>query len=291
MEWRARVTGNRVMSESLQRTAFAPSTGAGNTVPPSRPETWAGLRGQAELLHDRTHRRVTWADLPAAAPPRHLPHACLPRLDVAGVCRQSSSVGGDFYDILDVRGELTIAVGDVAGKGWGASVLMTAVRASLRTHLAQRVGLRQVVSLVNRDLVRDSRDCEFATFFIGTIDPLTLRLTYCSAGQPALLIRDGLCSGLDTAGLPIGIDPAEEYAIGHVDLHRHDMLATFTDGILDARDPRGGLYGEDRTRAFLLRHRHQSARRVCDDFLAEVSRFTGDAPPTDDTTLAIVKVR
>ena len=278
------------MSDSSAQTAFAPSTTGEHAL---RPETWAGLRGHAGLLHDRTHRRVTWNDpkLATVAAPRHLPHAHLPRLDVAGVCRQSSCVGGDFYDILDVRGVLTVAVGDVAGKGWGASLLMTAVRASLRTHLAEPVGLRDVVSLVNRDLVRDSRDCEFATLFLGMIDTRTLRLTYCSAGQPGLLIRGSTCTDLDTAGLAIGIDPAEEYRIAHVDLHRHDVLATFTDGILDARDGRGGLYGQDRARAFLLRHRHNAARRICDDLLADINAYSGDVPPTDDTTLAVVKVR
>ena len=123
--------------------------------------------------------------------------------------------------------------------------------------------------------------------------PQCRRLWYCSAGhEPALLLgrgRAGPCTRLDVGGLPLGVDADATYETDALDLHCGDVLAAFSDGIPEARNPAGIMFGRPAAEAS-LRHDGQSARHIRDRLLADVRSFTDPVRQADDTTLVVVRV-
>ncbi len=225
--------------------------------------------------------------LPAAAPN-------LSPFDIAARCVPSHELAGDFYDFIQLEGHLGIAVGDVAGKGVAASLLMASVRSALRAYAQDVYDLDEIVSRVNIALTRDTLDNEFATVFYGVLDPQTLRLTYCNAGhEPALLLRNNRITELDIGGMIVGIDAQQAYEKGLVDLRPDDLLLIHTDGLTDATNFEGGRFGRQRLREALRtagKLPHKDAATALNHILWEVRRFTGLQPSSDDLTLVLVRV-
>ncbi|MBX3403250.1 MAG: SpoIIE family protein phosphatase [Phycisphaeraceae bacterium] len=223
--------------------------------------------------------------------------------DVAAHYAPSFELGGDFYDFLELGGHLGILVGDVAGKGVPAALLMSSVRASLRAHAQDIYHIGDVLKRVNRALVRDTLDNEFVTMWYGVADPVTLRLTYCAAGHDwpllarvprdrAITERD--CERLTADGMALGIDPSQEYPLGVRQLAARDVLVAWTDGLHDATDFEGRKFGGTRLRRavvdLLSREPEASAARVVDHVLAEVRQFSGLSGRTDDITIVALRV-
>ncbi len=234
--------------------------------------------------------------------PRALPS--IPRLDIAARYIPSFDLGGDFYDLIDLGGHLGIAVGDVVGKGVPAALLMASVRASLRAHASDLYDLDEVLSRVNRALVRDTLPNEFATLFYGVINPGSLRLTYCNAGHdPPILVHPAPgrpatpadVIELTAGGMAIGIDREQRYERGVFDLRPGDTLAAYTDGVVDARTYSNEKFGRARLRKAILdslaANPDASAQTVLDNIVWEVRRFIGLNPPPDDQTVVVVRVR
>ncbi len=233
--------------------------------------------------------------------PRTTPQ--VPPFDVAAHYAPSFDLGGDFYDFLELGGHLGILVGDVAGKGVPAALLMSSVRASLRAHAQDVYHIGDVLKRVNRALVRDTLDNEFVTLWYGVADPVTLRLTYCAAGHDwpllarvprdrAITERD--CERLTADGMALGIDPTQEYPLGVKQLAPRDVLVAWTDGLHDATDFEGRKFGGTRLRRALVdllaREPEASAARVVDHVLAEVRQFSGLSGRTDDITIVALRV-
>jgi sigma-B regulation protein RsbU (phosphoserine phosphatase) len=235
----------------------------------------------------------------AARIQRHLLPARTPQLepfDVAAHCEPCLALGGDFYDFLTGRRErLGLLIGDVSGKGIAASLLMASVLATLRAHSEDLSDLGRVMGLANRDMFRHAPAGSFATAFLGRLDARRghrLRLRYASAGhEPALLVRGGGVRVLDEGGMPLGVEEDEPYATAVLDLLPGDVLLLYTDGMTEARNVEGKLFGRDTLRAAAAAAdaRH-SAARIRDDLLAHVRWFIGTARPADDTTLVVVRV-
>jgi serine phosphatase RsbU (regulator of sigma subunit) len=234
--------------------------------------------------------------LPAQAP-------VIRGLDIAARYIPSLELAGDFYDLIDLGGHLGLAMGDVAGKGAPAAILMASVRATLRAHAPEVYHLDEIITRVNKALTRDTLPNEFATLFYGVIDPRTLRLTYCSAGHdPTYLLRlpEGRAPEardlhvLDTGGTVIGIDANQKYERGMFDLAPGDTLVAYTDGIVDARNFEGKKFGRDTLRRVILDvvggDRGCSAQKVADHIVWEVRRFIGLNPAIDDMTVLVVRV-
>jgi sigma-B regulation protein RsbU (phosphoserine phosphatase) len=224
-----------------------------------------------------------------------LPHASprVPRLDVHGVNLPAMEVGGDYYDwITDSRQGLTFAVGDVEGKGIGASLLMVHLHSSFHTEAREERPPRAIVEAMHRSLHAAAEARQFATFFLGRIDREARALTYCSAGHnPALLVRGQTVKWLDATGLPLGMildgPPFEEQV---VDLAPGDVLIVYSDGITEY--PKGTvLYGEDRLAAASTRlaATGASAQAIADGLLADVRAFAGTSPAGDDLTLVVIR--
>ncbi len=262
---------------------------------------------QARLLRireqdERTQRQLELArDVQRRMLPRRVP--ANPRLDVAARYEPSHALGGDFYDLFELSGNLGVAIGDVVGKGIAAALLMSAVRASLRAHVQDLYDLDDAVQRVNAALCRDTRDNEFATLWYGVIDPEQRRLTYCSAGhEPPIVIHApaGRSPGpadvqqLPTGGMAVGIDPAQDYERGTWDLRPGDVLVAWTDGITDTLDFQGRRFGKARLREALLTllaaEPAAAASRVIEYVFWELRQFAGVLERPDDQTIVVVRV-
>ncbi|MFN7021825.1 MAG: PP2C family protein-serine/threonine phosphatase, partial [Phycisphaerales bacterium] len=223
--------------------------------------------------------------------------------EVAAHYAPSFELGGDFYDFLELGGHLGILIGDVVGKGVPAALLMSAVRASLRAHAQDVYHIDEVLSRVNRSLVVDTLDNEFATVWYGVADPGTLRLTYCGAGHDwPLLVRvprdrapeEKDINRLTADGMALGIDESQKYPKGTVQLAPRDVLLAFTDGLHDATNFEGKKFGGTRIRNALLEiltlEPEASASRIVDHVVAQVRQHTGLSGRGDDLTVVVLRV-
>lgn len=261
----------------------------------------------ARLIEAQSKARAAQRQLRLAADVqrRMLPQSIpsIARFDIDARYIPTMELGGDFYDLINLSGHLGLLIGDVAGKGVPAALLMAAVRASLRAHASSLYHLDEVMSRVNRAMVRDTMPNEFATIFYGVIDPASLRLTYCNAGHdPPLLLRrpqgrppeDRDLYELTAGGMVIGIDAAQVYARGMFDLAPGDILVAYTDGIVDAMNFESKRFGRPRLRRAILDAaalEGASAKSIADHIIWEVRRSIGLNPQTDDETLVVVRVR
>jgi hypothetical protein len=195
---------------------------------------------------ERVQRQLRLAaDVQRRMLPRHLPE--IDPLHVAARYVPSFELSGDFYDFLSLDGHLGVAIGDVAGKGVAASLLMASVRSSLRAYAQDLYDIDQIMARVNAALTRDTLDNEFATLFYGVIDPVAMRLTCCNAGhEPPLLLRGDEVIHLDIGGMIVGVDAGQEYERAVVDLEPGDLLLLYTDGLIDARNDAGEAFGRKR---------------------------------------------
>jgi len=262
---------------------------------------------QARLLSlERYQQKVDrQLELAADVQRRMLPtaHVEKPGFDIAARYQPTMELGGDFYDYLDLNGHIGLTVGDVVGKGIAAALFMSAVRASLRAHAQQVYNLDEVVERVNKALCRDTRDNEFASLWYGVIDPVTLRLTYCSAGhEPTMVVRvpkgrPPSLSDIDVlgvGGMVVGIDPQQKYQRAIYDLKPGNIIIAYTDGVLDAANFQGERFGKVRLRDAVIRtltnHPEATASEFVDKVLWEIRQFVGLSNRSDDITILAVRV-
>ncbi|MGD9689865.1 MAG: PP2C family protein-serine/threonine phosphatase [Phycisphaerales bacterium] len=249
------------------------------------------------------------ADVQRRMLPQRLPE--VPPFDLAARYAPSFHLGGDFYDLFERRGRLALAVCDVVGKGVPAALLMSAVRASLRAHTLDIDQLDEVMSRLNKAMVRDTLEGEFATLWLAMADPITLRLTYCGAGHdPPLIFRvpehrpprmedvDELLAG----GMVLGIDPSQRYQLGQFDLRPRDVLLAYTDGLSEAMNFEGRTFGRERIKAAVLEllsrpeaqpggARHPvTAAAIVEHLTAELRNYCGVKAAADDVTILAMRV-
>jgi len=259
------------------------------------------------LRHRQEERRIQrQVQLAVDVQRRMLPTGVpnVPRFDIAARYDPSFELGGDFYDLLDLSGSFGLVVGDVVGKGVAAALLMSAVRASLRAHTESLYDLDEVVGRVNRALCRDTRDGEFATLWYGVMDPVHMRLTYCSAGhEPTLVVRmppngapgEADVHELGVGGMVVGVDPAQKYHRAIFDLRPRDVIVAYTDGVTDATNYAGEKLRRSRLRQIVLKtlgaEPGASSARILELTFWELRQFSGLAKRTDDQTMVVVRVR
>jgi sigma-B regulation protein RsbU (phosphoserine phosphatase) len=259
---------------------------------------------QARLIQLRARERRTQRALRiAGAVQQRMMPSEVPRVrgvDLAARYRPSYEIGGDFYDLFESHGRLAMVVGDVVGKGVAAGLLMSAVRATMRAYAELSDDLSRVLARTNDALCRDTTVNEFATIWMGTIDPDTRELRYVSAGhdRPLLFRRapDGAWDGrvLDGGGLVAGVSPGESYPVEMCKLVPGDVLLAYTDGLTDAQAFDTARFGRKR----LVRAAHDAltadpsmaASELVERVFWSVRQFTGLHQQADDETLIVARV-
>ena len=199
-------------------------------------------------------------------------------------------VGGDYCDIVAAAdaGSLFFAVGDVAGKGVAASLLMTHLSAIFRSLLSLDLPLGDLMARANRLFCESTPATHYATLAAGRATGTGVNL--CNGGHcRPLLIRRGGAERVDATGLPVGLFCGGKYAVHHVELDAGDSLVLYSDGITEAQDSAGAEYGEDRLADCLRAHAAQDAAALAGAVLRDVARFRGPGPQQDDITLLIVR--
>uniref|UniRef100_Q020R1 Serine phosphatase n=1 Tax=Solibacter usitatus (strain Ellin6076) TaxID=234267 RepID=Q020R1_SOLUE len=202
------------------------------------------------------------------------------------------AVGGDYCELI-ILGDgksLFFAVGDVAGKGVAASLLMTHLSAIFRSLLSLDLSLADLVARANRLFCESTAPAHYATLVCGRATPLGIEL--CSAGHcPPLVVRRDATERLDSTGLPLGLFCGGQYAVRNINLDDGESLVLYSDGITEAQDPAGDDYQEERLIRALRDRVDQSSGTMADGVLQDVARFRQTRPPVDDMTLLIVRRR
>jgi serine phosphatase RsbU (regulator of sigma subunit) len=221
--------------------------------------------------------------LPSSAPQ-------IPGWDLAGSNQPCRTVGGDYYDFAVERGRLLLALGDVSGKGTGAALLMTVLRAAVRAHWTEP-SLADAVSRINRTVCQNVPSSKYVTFFLASLDPATGRLEYVNAGHnPPILVRAaGAVDKLTFGGLVLGIFEGVSYEGGAIDMGQGDTLIVYSDGVTETWDPDGEEFGEEKLIALAVSGRAKGAEAVQSGILCEIERFEQGARATDDRTLVVLK--
>jgi sigma-B regulation protein RsbU (phosphoserine phosphatase) len=242
---------------------------------------------RVESEHVQRQLRLA-ADVQKRMLPQQWPQ--FPPFEVAARNIPSLELSGDFYDLIDLSGNLGIAVADVAGKGVPASLMMASVRSSLRAFAQDVYDIDHIMARVNAALTRDTLPHEFATLFYGVLDPRTGRLTYCNAGhEPPLLLHAGKFTQLEAGGMIVGIDPKATYERGIVFMKPGDLLLIYTDGLTEAQDFGRERFGRQRIMQAMRDMADKPAREALNHVLWQMRRFVGLNRTSDDTTLVAVK--
>jgi sigma-B regulation protein RsbU (phosphoserine phosphatase) len=214
---------------------------------------------------------------------------------LAGISLPARSVGGDYYDFLDLGGQrIGIALADVAGKGVAAALIMSVMQASLRILAGEEnLSLAALAAKMNRLLHRSTGSSAYATFFYAQIDEQTRQLRYVNAGHnpPCLLrhARNQSIEELPAGGTVIGLFPQSTYEEGVLDFEPGDVLIAFSDGVTEALNPKDEEFGEDRLKNLLRRAAHLPVDEMASMIAGELKAWMDSAMQSDDLTFILVK--
>jgi sigma-B regulation protein RsbU (phosphoserine phosphatase) len=251
------------------------------------------LADQVKKAYDQLDRELqVVADIQRSLLPTTLP--AIPTLDLACHYQTSRRAGGDYYDFFPLPdNQWGILIADVSGHGTPAAVIMAVTHSIAHMLRGPACPPSRMMTFVNHHLTAryTGGSGTFVTAFYGIYDPQSRSLSYSSAGHPApRLYRHGTLVPLDTrAGLPLGIDETEEYRDAAVTLQGGDRLVLYTDGITEARDPQGDMFGEtrlDAAAACCTPDAPATLRAVLD----HLDEFRAGRPLNDDHTLLIAHV-
>ncbi len=249
------------------------------------------------LLNERRAREILESELAVASQiqnellPKEIP--AIEDYSMEAFQIQCKQVGGDLYDVARLDdGRILLLLADVSGKGMGAALLASNILASFRAfYNTNDFGLVGATCGVSKQLLTFTRPGDFATLFIGLLNPDTNSLQFINAGHnPPLVIRsDGRTEYLEASGLPLGVMAFDAWEEKSVDLRAGDTVFAFTDGIPEAFDSGDEQFGDDRLEKLALECSGQSPKEFTDSIMAEVNTFIGELPRSDDITMMVLR--
>jgi steroid delta-isomerase-like uncharacterized protein len=291
--------------EELQRLI----EGSGGTT---RGDIALAERGISPQIWDALTRNLTWRFRVAEAQERErieqelrvarsIQQASLPKevpslegWQITPYYQPAREVGGDFYDFFELEdGRLGVVVGDATGKGVPAALVVTATYSMLRA-VAQALGSfspGEVLAQVNETLLARIPSNMFVTCFHAILDPKSASLSYANAGHdlPYLRRRGGDAEELRARGMPLGLMSRMSYEEGEASLREEDSVLFYSDGLVEAHDPKGEMFGFPRLRA-LVAEDSEEERPLVDFLMEELYSFVGEGwEQEDDITLLTLK--
>ena len=230
---------------------------------------------------------------------REIQLAMLPRgtysgmgVEICGVTRPANTVGGDFYDVLHLEdGRIVLALGDVAGKGSPAALLMALLLASLRTLVDEELEPAALVERLNVQICRHSPASRFITLFYAVYTPATGEVTYVNAGQNPPLVRraNGRFDRLGPTGVALGMFDHSQFGASVTSLAAGDLLVLYSDGITEAEDPSGQPFEESGLETVVERHAAANPAEIGVHVLKAVEEHGKRSRFIDDLTILILK--
>jgi sigma-B regulation protein RsbU (phosphoserine phosphatase) len=220
-------------------------------------------------------------------------------IDTAGKIIYCDETGGDYYDYLvdtDTDGKsLRVIVGDVSGHGIASALLMATVRAFLRQRSALGGQIGPIVTDVNRQLVEDVEDSgRFVTLFYLLLDLKTKSLQWIRAGHDPGMLYDPVTDSffpLHGPGIALGISKAWEYELQEKKGGaKGQIILLGTDGIREARNPKGQMFGTDAIRESIRQNASKSSEEILNDIFSRVQEFKQGLPFEDDLTAVVIKI-
>jgi len=215
----------------------------------------------------------------------------IPGWELAGSSRLCSAVGADYYDFALADGELLLALGDVAGKGLAAALLMAALRAAVRALWREAVPLPSVVAGVNENLCQTVPQNRYATLFLARLDTAPGELTWVNAGHaPAVLVRnDGTHARLEEGGTILGAFRDAAWTEGRASLGRGDVLVLLSDGVVEAARAASSDLGPERLAEVVRADVTGTAASILAALQAAADERSGAGQRTDDHTFVVVR--
>jgi len=221
-------------------------------------------------------------------------------LRLTAVCQPARMVSGDYYDYLRVdEGRLALSVGDVAGKGISAALLMATVQSSLRAQLRaaadgeaprHEFSTAQLVSELNDHLYTFTAPEKFATFWLGIYEEETGILRYTNAGHlPPVLFRNGRAQSLEVNGMVVGAFPSIEYGQSHIETLPGDLLVCYTDGITEPENEYGEMFGDQRLIELIEKNAERDQEQIASMIMDAVRQWTSSPELADDMTLMLAR--
>src|SRR5919202_4376474 len=226
--------------------------------------------------------------------PKTLPQ--LPGYEVAAYYQPAREVGGDFYDFLELDdGRLGVVVGDVTDKGVPAALVMATTRTILRASAQRLFSPGEVLKRANDALVTDIPPNMFITCLYAILEPESGHLVYANAGHDLPYRRlgggDGVAEELRARGMPLGLMPGMGYEEKEVVLERGESVLFYSDGLVEAHDPKREMFGFPRLQGLVGTHRTGGSSLV-GFLLSELTRFVGEGwEQEDDITLVTLERR
>jgi len=218
-----------------------------------------------------------------------------PPIDGYQLCGSSvpcRAVGGDYYDYIELPGgRCAIGLGDVAGKGLPAALLMCSLHATLRALVELDLPPAETMARINRLLARSIPANRFVTFFLGILDPARHALLYVNAGHnPPILVRAGGDPELlERTGLPLGLFETSAYEARAAALRPGDLLLCYSDGVTEERNAAGEEFGEERLLSLARRPGNDGPAAIVERVTAALGEHHAGSPPQDDITLVVLK--
>jgi serine phosphatase RsbU (regulator of sigma subunit) len=213
--------------------------------------------------------------------------------EIAARWETAREVGGDFYDIFNLgRDRVGLAIADVSDKGMPAALYMTVARTLIRAYARQARSPAAVLENANRPMVSDAPDSMFVTAAFAMLWPSTGEMLYASAGHNRPLIVRA-CSGeveqLPLGGMAMGVYANLNLHDDRLTLNPTDILLFYTDGVTESFSPEGEAFGEERLKAMLADNCGKPLQELLDTLEYGLSAWRGGAPPSDDTTMLIIR--
>lgn len=213
--------------------------------------------------------------------------------EIKGISIPAREVGGDFFNYFALPdGRLALLVGDVSGKGVSAALLMANVQATLRARLPLEMDLARLAADLDREIDETTPGAVYLTLFLGILDTAQQELRYVNAGHnPQFVIHEG--GGFEVmsaTGLPIALYPGQPYREEVVPARSGDLLFFYTDGLVEAEDESGEMFGFDRLKALLGTEQRHGVDTVLHEIEEAVRRFRGNHEPLDDATLMALRL-
>jgi sigma-B regulation protein RsbU (phosphoserine phosphatase) len=205
----------------------------------------------------------------------------------------ATSMGGDFYDFIDLgQGRIAVVMADVSGKGVAAAFFMAVARTSINSLIRKHDDPGVCLHLANNELCAQNPLDLFVTVFVGILDTTSGELTYANAGHnpPYTVGLQGQARQLpSTQGLALGVMPDMDYATQTMRLRSGDLLLAYTDGVTEAFNAEQQAFGEGRLEALLCAHFERTPHALVKEVFQQLSAFAGQAPQSDDITVAALR--